>query len=487
MAAAALVLSSCADFLHINPEGTTSSTGLDYTKAENIFKPVSAAYASMRTYGSHDMPYIAAFEITSDNADKGSTPEDGPETLALDNFSVNSTNSIVNSLWVGYYDIVSAANNALFQMDKFYEAMASAENKQYVKQCEGESKFIRAYAYFNLVRMFANIPLVDRTMTADELADAKPVAPSDVYEFIEKDLEDAIAVLPESYSKSFAGRVTKYTAHALKAKVHLYQAEYDSVAVNAGKVIGSGRFGLLNNFKDVFTIDGENSIESLFEIQCSDLGQNTGTNVPYFEYAYHQGPRGNTKSNLQGWGFCTPSEDLIAFYQSRGETVRPATTLLYRGTMTAEGDSISVKCTNPVYNGKVYTPSEYNEWSYNGYGFDHNVRILRYSDVLLMYAEAVARGSAEYAPAGMSAQAAFDWVRNRAGLAPAALSVDNIMDERRAELAMEEDRFYDLVRTGLAEVVLASKGFKKNKNELLPIPAQQMQLNQNLKQNNNHN
>ena len=120
MAMAALVLSSCADFLHINPEGTTSSTGLDYTKAENIFKPVSAAYASMRTYGSHDMPYIAAFEITSDNADKGSTPEDGPETLALDNFSVNSTNSIVNSLWVGYYDIVSAANNAMFQMDKFY-------------------------------------------------------------------------------------------------------------------------------------------------------------------------------------------------------------------------------------------------------------------------------------------------------------------------------------------------------------------------------
>lgn len=482
----ALILSACSDFLNIKPEGTSSSTGLDYTKAENIFKPVSAAYASMRSYGSHDMPYIAAFEITSDNADKGSTAEDGPETLAMDNFTVNSTNSLVNSLWVGYYDIVSAANNALFQLKNFYEALSSEENKNYVLQCEGEAKFIRAYAYFNLVRLFANVPIIDKTMTADELADVKPSAPAAIYDFIETDLEEAIAVLPESYSKAFAGRITSFTAHALKAKVHLYQAEYPKVAEHAGKVMESGRYSLLSDFRQVFSIDGENSAESLFEIQCSDLGMSTGTNVPYFEYAYHQGPRGGKNaSNMQGWGFCVPSEDLMKFFEDRGEVVRPATTLLRAGTITPEGDYIDTGDGCPlVYNGKVYTPSAYNEWSYNGYGFDHNVRILRYADVLLMYAEAVARGASEYPQAGMTAQAAFDWVRDRAGLAPTALTPDSVIDERRAELAMEEDRFFDLVRTGKAASVL--KGFKSGKNEVFPIPAQQLQLNLNLKQNNGY-
>ena len=482
--ASVLMLSACSDFLNIRPEGTTTSTGIDYTKAENIFKPVSAAYASMRTYGSHDMPYIAAFEITSDNADKGSTPEDGPDVLKMDNFTYDSNHSMIDGLWVGYYDIVSAANNAIFQMEQFYEAQQSEENKAYVLQCSAESKFIRAYAYFNLVRLFGNVPIIDKVMSADDLAKVKQATPEQTYAFIEEDLMEAMAMLPETYAKNYAGRATKYTVHALKAKVHLYQAEYDSVAVNAGKVIASGKYGLLSDFREVFSIDGENSRESLFEIQCSDLGQSTGTDVPYFEYAYHQGPRGNNPSNMQGWGFCVPSDDLIKFFKDRGETIRPATTLLYRGTTTPEGDYISDKCDNPVYNGKVYTPSAYNDWSYNGYGFDHNVRILRYSDVLLMYAEAVARGANEYVKSTLTAQAAFDWVRDRAGLAPVGLSVDAVLDERRAELAMEEDRFFDLVRTGKAAAVLGKLGYKEGKNNVFPIPANQRQLNQNLNQNN---
>jgi starch-binding outer membrane protein, SusD/RagB family len=96
---------------------------------------------------------------------------------------------------------------------------------------------------------------------------------------------------------------------------------------------------------------------------------------------------------MQGWGFCTPSQNLIDFFDERGEVIRPATTLLYRGTVTPEGDSIRTIVTNPVYNGKVYTPSFLNRWSFNGYGFDQNVRILRYPDILLMYAEAIVNGT----------------------------------------------------------------------------------------------
>jgi len=320
-----LMLSACADFLGIVPEGTTPATGLDYTKTENIFKPVSAAYASMRTYGSHGVPYFTMFEITSDNADKGSTATDGPELENLEKFQHSLTNSLLNNFWVDYYNIISAANNAVFQMSEFRKVLTTAENQKTIDECEAEARFIRAYAYFNLVRAFGNVPIIDKVMTAEELASVKQTEPSEIYDFIKEELKDAIDILPADYPKSFDGRITKYTAHSLKAKVHLYCAEYDSVAVNAGKVMGSGKYRLLDDFREVFSIDGENSEESLFEIQCSDLGKQTG-DAPFFEYAYHQGPRSNTPANMQGWGYCTPSQNLKYFYKARGEVIRPATT-----------------------------------------------------------------------------------------------------------------------------------------------------------------
>ena len=480
-----LSLAACNDFLDIPIEGSMPSTGLDYTKAENIFAPVSAAYASMRTYNTHSFPYIS-LEIISDNADKGSDVTDGAEMLQFDKFTLVATNGLVNYLWAGYFDIVSAANYAIEEMPKFVEAQQSQTNKDYALQCQGEAKFIRAYAYFNLVRMFGSLPKIDRSMTSEELASQQQITAAAMYEFIQQDLQDAIDVLPESYSAAYAGRITKYTAMALKAKTHLYRSEWNDAATLADGVIASGRYDL-QDFRKLFSIAGENGAESLFEIQCSTLGLSTGDAAIIPDgYAYVQGPRGNSPTNMQGWGFCVPSNDLIAFYTGRGETVRPATTLLYRDTTTPEGDYISANCTNPVYNGKVYTPSAYNNWSYNGYGFDHNVRILRYADVLLIYAEALEKGGVSSAsPAsGMTALQAVDKVRTRAGLGSVgAVTIRAIWDERRAELAMEEDRWMDLVRTGQAATVLGPLGFTAGKNELYPIPAAQRQLNPNLDQN----
>jgi starch-binding outer membrane protein, SusD/RagB family len=481
-----LVLTNCEDFLDSRPEATIPSTGLDYTKSESIFLPISASYATLRNYGAHVFPYIGAFEITSDNADKGSTPGDNPPMAEMDNFTYESSNGLVNDLWVGYYDIVSGANYAIHQMPLFETALQNASDKAYAHQCQGEVKAIRAYAYFNLTRLFGKVPIIDTTLTSEQLAAVHQATTPQLYDFIEKDLAEAIAVLPVSYSKEWAGRITKYTAMALKAKVHLYQEEWDSVAYLTDQIIASGRFGLLPNFREVFSIDGENSSESLFELQSSTLGKTAGDNT-YIEYAYVQGPRGNSPGNMQGWGFCTPSQSLIDFFDSRSEVIRPATTLLYRGTMTPEGDSIKTICSNPVYNGKVYTPSIYNNWNYNGYGFDHNVRIIRYSDILLMYAEAKVRGAAVATTSGLSADDAVNLVRYRAGLTDlSGVTLQEIWDERRAELALEEDRFFDLVRTGQAATVLAGKGFSASKNKVFPIPSAQMQLNQNLDQNDNY-
>src|SRR5512138_2050383 len=113
---AIIIVFSCSDYLDLRPEGTIPTSGVDYTKAENIFLPVSAAYASLRNYGAHVFPYIGMFEIASDNADKGSTPEDNPTMKELDNLSFQANNSLINDLWRGYFDIVSSANYAIHQM-----------------------------------------------------------------------------------------------------------------------------------------------------------------------------------------------------------------------------------------------------------------------------------------------------------------------------------------------------------------------------------
>jgi len=482
-----VLLTNCEDFLNMRPEGTIPSSGVDYSKSENIFLSVSASYAKLRNYGAHVFPYIGAFEITSDNADKGSSPEDNPPMKEMDNLTYQSNNGLVNDLWISYFDIVSGANYAIHQMPLFVAAMQNNIDKQYALQCQGEAKAIRAYAYFNLTRLFGRVPIVDTTLTSEQLAAVSQSAKLQLYGFIEKDLAEAIAILPGYYTKEWAGRITKYTAMGLKAKVHLYQQEWDSVASLTDKIIASGRYGLLENFRNVFSIDGENSRESLFELQSSTLGKTTGDQT-FMEYAFVQGPRGNYPSGMQGWGFCTPSQDLINFYTARGEIIRPATTLLYRGTKTPEGDSIITICTNPVYNGKVYTPLAYNNWNYNGYGFDYNVRILRYSDVLLMYAEAKVKGASVPTVSGLTADDAVNLVRTRAGLTSlTGVTLRQIWDERRAELAMEEDRFFDLVRTNQAVTALAGKGFTAGKHEVFPIPSAQMQLNSKLTQNNGYN
>ncbi len=490
-----LTLTGCSDYLDIRPEGTVPSLGMDYTKSENIFKPVSAAYASLRPSEVHAFNYICMFEIPSDDADKGSTPDDNPEARELDSFTFGPSNGLIAGLWNGYYNVVSAANNAIGQMPLFEANMMTEANKLYARQCQAEAKVIRAYAFFNLVRAFGNVPIMDTVMTSEQLASLHQSTPAQVYQFIENDLQEAIPVLPASYTKAYAGRITSYTAMALKAKAHMYhasienaQANWDSVASLTDRIMASGRYSLLDDFRSVFSVDQENSKESLFEIQSSSLGASSGDNYPYVIYAYVQGPRNNEPSNMQGWGFKTPSSALIEFFTNRGETVRAATTFLYRGTKTPEGDSIKTKCPNPVYNGKVYTPSSYNKWNYNGYGFDHNVRILRYSEVLLMFAEAKLNGATTGNTSGQTALSAVNEVRRRAKLTELnSVAVQDVYDERRAELALEENRYFDLIRTGRAQSVLGGKGFVASKHNLFPIPSTQMQLNTNLRQNPGYN
>lgn len=469
------LLASCG-FLDIRTEGSMPTSGTDYTKSELIYQSVSAAYATMRLSEGRAFSYVAVLEIPSDDADKGSSESDGPAAKEMDQFTFGPSNSLINDMWIHFYDISSACNHAIAELEEFKKNMNTDALRGYCDQCAGEAKVIRAYAYFNLLRLFGSVPIVDRKMTSEELASNPARSENDIYTFIYKDLDEAIAVLPASYSKSWQGRLTVYSARALKAITALYRKDWNEAATQCDIIMASGKFHLLPDFRSVFSMDNENSAESLFEIQASSLGQSTGE-APVSYYAFIQGPRNNSPSNMQGWGFKVPSQKLVDFLTERGDKKRLDATILRRGTTTPEGDEIKETCANPYYNGKVYTPSEYNLWSYNGYGFDYNMRIIRYAEILLTFAEARLNGATAGTTSGQTAQGALDAVRERAGLASVPVTAQAVYDERRAELAMEECRFFDLVRTGQAATVLASKGYQSGKNEHFPIPATQRQLN----------
>ena len=473
---------SCSkDFLERRPEATLPISGIDYTKLENMFMPVSNAYAKLRSDNVHAFPYMGIFEVTSDDADKGSTPEDSPIMGELDGFKHNSSNTLIRDYWTGNYDIISAANFAILALPNFLPYIKQQSDMVIYQQDLGDAKFIRAYAYFNLGRVYGGVPIIDSTNSSLELASKTRASLDSVYAFVHRDLSYAIQYLPESWPKEWTGRVTRYSAMALDAKVFLYQNKMDSVKYYTDKIIASAVYDLYPNLYKLFRLDGENSQESLFEIQSSTLGNKTGDQT-YCEYAYFQGPRGNSPQNLQGWGFKVPSAKLITFLKGRNDSIRIHATIMARGSLTDEGDSIKTTCTNPFYNMKTYMPSYQNKWSYNGYGFDYNVRILRFAEVLLMNAEANVNLANPTAAA-----ISLNRVRSRAGLTPiASPTIQDIYDERRAELALEENRFFDLVRTGQAAAILGPLGFTPGKNEVFPIPYSQIQLNSNLTQNNGY-
>ncbi len=453
-----LLAYSCKkDFLDVPLEGKLP---IGYTKeltANEAFQYVSACYAGLRLWGVSAFPYIGMFEIASDDADKGSTPEDSPTMKEIDQFTVEPTNGLMSDFWNDHYTVIGNTNYAINTMSSLAFKDTTVRD-QYI----GEAKFIRAFLYLQMNLAFGGVPLADTTSSAEDFAKIPRSSKEDVYKFIEKDLKDAIKVLPLSYPPEETGRATLGAAEALLARVYMYEGKWEGVKTLTDAIINSQQYVLYPDFYGLFRVRGENSTESIFELQLTSMDQGKYR----CDYGFVQGPRNNF-ARLQGWGFCVPSNSLISFFDSRHDSIRKAATLLYRGSRTPEGDSISAECTNPVYNNKVYTQLKYNTVDY---AVDHNIRFIRYAEVLLMNSEAALH-------VGGDAATPLNLVRERAGLPDiASPTLQDVWNERRAELALEEFRFYDLVRTGQAATVLGPLGFVSGKNEVFPIPQTQIDL-----------
>jgi hypothetical protein len=305
------------------------------------------------------------------------------------------------------------------------------------------------------VRIYGGVPIFDGLQTNYNIPRNSV---DEVYNFIISDLTSAAAVLPQSYGAADLGRVTKGAALGLLSKVYLYKKDWQKAYDTTNQVIALG-YGLDPDFNHLFRPAGEFGSESVFEVNCQCSAQFGGS-----QYAEVQGVR-----NQFGWGFFTPSQALENAFEP-GD-IRKELTILRNGEITPEGDLIAMGDPQSVttYNQKVYVPKALNN-NACGYGSIQNIRILRFAEILLINAEAANElGNTAAAITNLNK------VRTRAQLPGTTASTQTalraaIWHERRVELALEGDRFVDLVRTGQAATVLTPYGFKAGKNELFPIP-----------------
>lgn len=453
------LFAGCAnDFLDVDQNESISTDDIElFNNNEGAKSFVTAIYSKFLDYDMSSFQWIGLTSIASDDADKGSSPGDtGSDKDLLDALTFNSSIPSVRDVFNANYVGINRANQALNILPKLTKADEGLRNRLI-----GEAKYLRAMMYFTLVKTFGGVPIVDRlpnpSSEEDKLMLLTRKSAAEVYAFIENDLKDAIAALPDrsAYPSSEKARASKGAAHALLAKVSLYQQKWQNVVDHCNAVTG---YSLSPDYAKMFRIEGENDAESIYEIQ--GVGEIPAKGIQ--QYSQVQGARG---AGGWGWGFNTPSQSLIDAYEP-GD-VRKEGTIIFRGTTLYDGRVVPNTVENAAYNLKAYS-SRFTDADHS----DTNIKYMRYAEVLLMKAEALNELGQTSAAIPLLNQ-----IRNRAGLAnTTALSQSEVKQaiwkERRVELAFEHDRYFDLVRTGQAESAFAKQGktFVKGKHEVFPIP-----------------
>lgn len=459
------------DFLEKKPLGKLTAENFFETEAHAVLA-TDAVYEHMRDWLVHVFSYIGMTDVISDDSDKGSFPNDAAFLLELDNLTFTPNNTAPAGVWEGYYQGIFRANLVINNIPDI--EMDEDLKERLIAEC----KFIRGYFYFNLVRWFGDVPLILTELSSDEFKQER--TPIDiVYNQIILDMQEAIEVLPEKsqYASSDLGRVTKGTARGMLAKVYLTLGDFVQTERLTKEVIESGEYELYPQFAQLFTLDGENSSESIFEIQATEGRINSS------QFNQVQGVRGTP--NL-GWGFNSPSDDLITSFE-RGDPRRDAT-VLYPGEQLPDGSAIvedNPDLVNERYNQKGWAPQTASGDNFEGQG---NIRVLRYADVLLMAAEALNENGKS-----QDALTYLNMVRTRArGNRPPTILPDIdetgkdalrtiIWNERRSELAMEQHRWFDLQRQGRAEEVMIAHGknYISPRHDLFPIPQTEIDVSGN--------
>lgn len=486
-------LSGCKKFLDRQPLSATQ----DDLNVGALEGKTLALYGAVRNSkadpycgdGFENIPWVAMNGFRSDDAEIVADPGASAWHQTYDNFQYTKDDWGAGLYWDKHYVFIGLCNNALDEAEKGgYTDPASLTNI-------AEAKFFRAYSYFDLVRTFGEVPKIDfKINTPSDGYKAKSTV-ADIYAFIESDLTYAEQYLPTAWL-DYPGRLTKSAARVFLAKVKLYQQKWGD-ALTYAKMVMDGRAGgadapLFTPYWQIFKTSGELSEESIFEIQAR---KTAGDGDTYWSrLGQCQGVRGSGTWDL-GWGWNTPTASLESSYEA-GDLRRPATILYSNqsdGGSSTGGYGLTLpNLTNALYwNKKVY--NQYSDYQAAGLGTPNNEaqntwvnhRVFRMADAYLMGAEA----ANELGGAQNQTDAAkwVNMVRTRAGLGAISFVSQAqmraaIKQERRAEFAMEYERFFDLVRWGDAISVLGGNGYL-NKHRFYPIPNSALNANPNLVQN----
>ena len=471
-----ILLPSCQDQLDLQPisqtvvggngTGTAGSSIKDAASAEAA---LAGCYAIFKSSSSeyYVMDYFILGDGQSDNSYAGA---DNAAWFEVDEFRILSTNAVAARDWQYLYNHVASANSIIANVPKVTDAGLSADRKA---QIVGEAKFMRARAYFDLVRIFGDIPLVVDELPTITSANVEEIygklyparsSAEEVYTQIIKDLDEAATVVPKSGPDKMT--VTPGAVYTLLAKVHATKKDWENVKANTDKVIGLG-YTLMPNFEDLWDGKHENSAEAIFELNFEDwsTGGNWGSSMFY---------------GTDWKKFNTPSNDLLKAYDDEKDIVRKASTI-YTADITGK------------WSDKYWSLTKF-PFAYKMRNTDasQNIVMYRLADVLLLKAEAL-NETGDLA----GARTLVNQVRTRAKL-PVATAADQasmrlaIEKERRLELAFEGQRWYDLVRTGRVIPVMdavkdgSGNSLKYNVTEtklLWPIPQGEIDKNASLTQN----
>jgi len=471
-----ILFPGCKKFLQKDLQGTLTQQSFPVSPSDALLA-TNATYEAIREWFYHSGGY-PILDIMSDDARKGSNPNDQASNLnPYDNFTFSPTQDGLDRWWNTLYVGVKRANVVIEKIPAIQ--MDETLKTRYI----AEVRFLRGLIYFDFVRAWGGVPLVTTTDPPLKLPRASA---NDVYSLIISDLQFAVDKLPEKsdYPVADLGRATKGAAKAMLARVYLFQRDFVNAEKYAMEVINSGQYGLEPVYTDANGVNGNNGIESVFEIGALQAESTEGGGD---QYANTQGVRGTPN---RGWGFDRPTIDLRNSFET-GDPRYKSTVINIKDTIDGviilgdgstpkityddQGNIIEIEC----YNRKVWVPGNntITEWG-------HHRRLIRYSDVLLMASESLNENNKPG-----EALIYLNMVRARArqgnnSILPDITVTDQaelrdiIFNERRHELAMEGWRFWDVIRTGRAAQILGPLGFITGKHELLPIPQSEIDISQ---------